>query len=93
MNPISPSFTLEQCEKLIKHYSPLIIGKEVEEGVAIESLIIKTFDNGENSVYCQGERTKLFNFSKDLCLVALRLNLIHPNELLQSQNQSSIDIL
>jgi len=86
MNPISPSFTLVQCEKLIKYYSPLVIGKEIEEGVVIESLIIKTFDNGENSVYCLAKIAKLLDFSKDLCLVALRLNLIHPNEFLQSQN-------
>ena len=93
MKNISPSFTLQECEFLIKHYTPLIIGKEVEKYVVIESLEIRTFDNGDNSVFCIGKRPNPLDFKKDLCVVALRLNLIHPNELLQSQNQSSIDIL
>ena len=87
MNEISPSFTLKQCEELIKHYSPLIIGKNIFNDVTIESLEIFTSYNAQNTVICRGKRDNPLDFRKDLSSVALHLNLIHPNELLQSQNQ------
>ena len=86
MKNLSPSFTLEECEFLIKYYTHLVIGKEVEKDVLIQSLEILPFDNGDNSVICIGKRNRQLDFKKDLCVVALRLNLIHPGELLQSLN-------
>ena len=93
MNEISPSFTLKQCEELIKYYSPLIIGKNIFNDVTIESLEIFTSDNAQNTVICRGKRDNPLDFRKDLSSVALHLNLIHPNELLQSQNQQKDGIL
>ena len=87
MNEISPSFTIKKCEELIKYYSPLIIGTEVEKDVIIQSLEIFTSDNSENSIICRGKRNSSLDFRKDICLVALALNLTHPNEVLKSLNQ------
>lgn len=86
MNNISPSFTLQECEFLIKYYTPLAVGKEVEKDVPIQSLEIVTYDNGDNSIICRGKRQTQLDFRKDLSLVALLLKLIPPNELLQNLN-------
>ncbi len=83
---LSPSFTLKECEQLIEYYSPLIISKNILNDVPIESLQIRTYDNGENSVICFSKRDKELPFKKDLCVVALQLGLIHPNELLKNLN-------
>lgn len=84
MSKLSPSFTIKECEQLIEYYSPLIIGKNLYNDAKIESLEISSYDNGDNTVVCLGKRPRLLPFRKDLCLVALRLNLIHPSELLKS---------
>jgi hypothetical protein len=86
MNEISPSFTIKQCEELIKYYSPLVIGKSVFKDVAIESLEIVTYDNSENTVICRGKRENPLHFRKDICSVALALNMTHPSEALKSLN-------
>jgi hypothetical protein len=85
MNKISPSFTLKQCEELVKYYTPIIIGKEVEKDVKIETLEIFTSSNSENTVICRGKRKSQLDFRKDICLVALALKLTHPSEILKSQ--------
>jgi hypothetical protein len=87
MNNYDMLFTIEQCDEIIKYYSPLVIGKNTFNDVKIEKLIIENCGNEGNMVYCTGKRTHPLNFRKSIILVAINMNLPHPNDFLKTINQ------
>lgn len=80
-------FTLKESEKLIKYYTPLVVGKSTFNDVKIEQLIIENYENNENMIYCIGKRKHPLNFKKSIIYVAISLNLVPPSEFLKTLNQ------
>lgn len=80
-------FTLKECEELIKHYTPLIVGRNAFNDVKIEKLIIENYENNNNMIYCIGKRKHPLNYKKSIISVATSLNLDPPSEFIKTLHQ------